>query len=108
MEGAARAVVERLRAERRREGWRWMRPTWVRIAAALALLIGGALVARGTFRPRVVIPSGADLSGLSAAQLQELLAGLDQTLSGSASDTLDDLDGLTEEQLRAVIESLEG
>lgn len=113
VEATARGVLERLRAEPRAEGWMWRGPVWLRVAAALLVLAGGAILARNTLQPPatpLAISSGADLSGLSPAELQELLAGMDQTLNPAVSqaDSFDDLDGLTEEQVRAVLESLEG
>lgn len=116
VEAVSRAVLERLRTEPRSQGWTWIRHTWLRTAAAIVVLLGGAAVIRdpwGTERPRALatITVGADLSGLSASELQELLASLDQTLNLALPQPTDAdgrLEGLTEEQLRAMLESLEG
>jgi hypothetical protein len=119
VEAVSRVVLERLRTEPRSREWTWIRSTWVRIAAAVVVLLGGAAVVRVWWwaerplpaRALATIPVGADLSGLSAAELQELLAGLDQTLNLAVplpSDSDDRLEELTEEQLRTMLELLEG
>jgi hypothetical protein len=113
VEAVARGVLDRMNAAPHADGRAWLRPGWLRVAAALLVLLGGAMLARQAFQPSrqalAVIPTGDDLSGLSPAQLEALLAGLDQTLdAASQPDSADALEGLTEEQLRAVLQSLEG
>ena len=112
VERAARAVVERLRAGPRAEGWTWLQPAWLRIAAAAILVIGGGLVTRAVVWQRapasaVVAPVGEDLTDLSTEQLREALTVLDQPSSvEGAGDT--GVEGLTAEELRALLQTLEG
>ena len=118
VEATAQAVIEQLRRAPRAARWSrpsWIQPTWLRIAAAIVVLVGGVLVARA------VLPVGDsnghdvahfvtdDLSGLSTEQLAEVLSTLDQTLDAGGTmlpeTGLEDLDA---QQLRAVLRSLEG
>lgn len=116
VEGTAAAVLERLRHEGVRPGsrWRWVRPAWWRVAAAIVLLAGAGLVARSQFFPHETAPLSrylsADLQGLTSDQLQEVLSTLDQTLSDSTPlvPAEDDWNDMTTEQLQAVLRSLEG
>jgi hypothetical protein len=114
VERTATAVVERLRREPRAAGWRWMQPAWLRIAAAVVLLLGGALVVRTVIRGDATSHDVAhfvtdDLSDLSAEQLAEVLSTLDQTLDlGSTTVPEAGLEDLDAQQLRAVLRSLEG
>lgn len=114
VEHTARAVVARLRAERDAPHRLWARiPTsWLRIAAALILVAGGSIVARGIW-PR---PSGVatqvetvDLGELSPAQLRAVLSSLDQPGAQEPVATQDvGLEDLTPQQLRTLLASLEG
>ena len=114
VERTAQAVVERLRAEPQARRWTWIQPAWLRIAAAIVLLVGAGLVTRGLLRgpgggASVVLPVGADLGDLSAEQLREILTALDQPLEpASAAPQGTGFEGLTERQLRALLRSLEG
>lgn len=113
VEATATRVLERLKRERQTSRWAWMRPTWVRIAAVAVVLLGSALfVVERLNRDRgpVAIPPGAELYGLSTSELEELLATLDQTLDLDAPlpGAGDGLDELNEDQLRTMLESLEG
>jgi hypothetical protein len=85
VDATAAAVLERLRNEPEVARFRWTQPAWLRIAAAAIVLLGGVLVARQ------LIPGGDgrhgpahfvsdDLRGLSADQLREVLSTLDETL----------------------------
>jgi len=113
VERVAAAVVERLRAEpagAMRPAW--LQPAWLRIAAAVVVLVGGGLVWQTMKNPT---PSHVahfvtdDLSDLSAAQLQDVLNTLDETLdSGSTTLPDSDLEDLDAQQLQAVLRSLEG
>ena len=112
VERTARAVVERLRAEPRAGRWTWLQPAWLRIAAAAILVIGGGLVTRAVVWHRapgsaVVVPVGEDLTDLTAEQLREALTVLDQPVSEEGAADLG-LDGLTADELRALLQTLEG
>ncbi|MGH7673122.1 MAG: hypothetical protein ACREMC_09485 [Gemmatimonadales bacterium] len=115
VEAMAQAVIEQLRQAPRASRWSWRQPAWLRIAAAVVVLAGGALMARR------VLPGGPsnghgvahfvtdDLSDLSAEQLAEVLSTLDQTLDvGSTTLPEAGLEDLDARQLRAVLRSLEG
>jgi hypothetical protein len=116
VERTTAAVIGRLRAEPPRASrWSWMQPTWLRIAAALVVLVGGGLIARRAF----VQPGNAghaiahfvrdDLTDLSRDQLREVLNRLDETLDLGRTQTSEvDLENLDAQQLRAVLRSLEG
>lgn len=85
VERTARAVVAGLRERPRATAWGWivMRPTRLKIAAMLVLALGVGIVARGAWRgpmPQgaVVVPLEDDLSGLTAEQLREAIDSLDQ------------------------------
>lgn len=109
----AARVVERLRSEPAAAARpSWIQPAWLRIAAALLVLVGGGLVLRQVWSPTTA--HGAhfvtdDLSDLSADQLRDVLATLDETLD-LRSTTLPeaDLEDLDAQQLQAVLRSLEG
>ncbi|HEX9703875.1 MAG TPA: hypothetical protein VGA20_01330 [Gemmatimonadales bacterium] len=114
VEATAAAVVERLKqapaADRR-----WIAPPWLRIAAALLLVISAALLARalgpGPADQITVLSTGADLQGLSTSELEALLASLDQTLNLAVpqpDSSSEGLDELTPDELRAVLRTLEG
>ena len=112
VERTARAVVERLRAGPRAERWTWVQPAWLRIAAAAILVIGGGLFTRALVWQRapgsaVVVPVGEDLTDLTAEQLREALTVLDQPVSEEGAGDLG-LDGLTADELRALLQTLEG
>lgn len=109
------AVVERLRSDASRatgRAWGSIRPTWLRMAAAVLVLAGGGLVVRQMGGPTTA--HGAhfvtdDLTDLSADQLQDMLSTLDETLElGSTTLPEADLDDLDAQQLQAVLRSLEG
>jgi hypothetical protein len=108
----AARVVEQLRREPVGARPTWMQPAWLRIAAAVLVLVGGGLVLRQVRSP--VVSHGAhfvtdDLSDLTADQLQDVLNTLDETLNlGSTTLPEVDLEDLDAQQLRAVLRSLEG
>ena len=112
----ARKVVERLgEAPARRTIW--VQQTWMRIAAAVVIVIGGAAVAT---RLTPLHPAGGgahgahfiadDLSDLSADQLRDVLQGFDELVSGDSVVVPDstDLRELDPQQLRTMLRSLEG
>jgi len=113
VERVAARVVERLRVEplgATRRGW--LQPTWLRIAAAVVVLVGGGLVWRQL--GHATAPHGAhfvtdDLTDLNADQLRDVLNKLDETLNlGSTTLPDGDLEDLDAQQLQAVLRSLEG
>jgi hypothetical protein len=119
VERTAEAVVTRLRQEPRGAGrvWAAFDPAWLRIAAALVLVVGAGLVARGAFQPAplsepaLAVPgAGPELSELSAPQLEELLRTVAEPGgardAGAAPDV--GLEDLSAPQLRALLASLEG
>jgi hypothetical protein len=117
VERTAQAVVERLRGESppRVARWSWVQPAWLRIAAAVIVLVGGgALVARQTLWPGGVGHAPAhlvtdDIGDLSADQLREVLSTMDDLLNvGGTSQPDVQLDDLDAQQLRSVLRSLEG
>ena len=112
VEATARAVVERLRAEPRARRWQWIAPAWLRIAATVVLVAGAGLVTRAVIRTSPGDDGhyvAEELHDLSADELRQLLASLDQTLDLDEPRSPDaGLQDLNEEQLRAVLRSLEG
>ena len=113
VEATARKVLAGLReqpATRRA----WIEVHWLRIAAAIVLLVGGGLAVR---RIVPVDPADAqhthlvadDLGDLTADELKDVLDQFDEIV-GSASLMSDstDLRELDAQQLRAVLRSLEG
>ena len=115
VERVAARVVERLR-EAPADATRptWLQPAWLRIAAAVVLLVGGGLVWRQFGNPTGGTPHAAhfvtdDLTDLSPDQLRDVLNTLDETLNlGSTTLPDGDLDDLDAQQLQAVLRSLEG
>jgi hypothetical protein len=109
----AALVVERLRSEpARTRGPTWIHPAWLRIAAAMLVLVSGGLVLRQVWSPT---PTHGvhfvtdDLTDLTADQLRDVLNTLDETLDlGSTTLPEADLEDLDAQQLRAVLRSLEG
>jgi len=114
VERTAAAVVTRLRAERQAPRPLWARRPagWLRIAAALVLVGGASIVARGLWpRASGVAPQveTIDLGELSPAQLREVLNSLDQPGALAPVPAQDvGLEDLTPQQLRTLLASLEG
>ena len=115
VEATAQKVVQRLRDEPAHRPT-WIHPNWLRIAAAVVIVVGGAFTLRQVW-PTVESDTHVaqflpdDLSDLSPEQLREVLSLLDEIV---ASDTVavpessTDLRELDAQQLRAVLRSLEG
>ncbi len=113
VEAIAQAVIERVRAERA-AGERigvWPQRQWLRIAAALVIVVGGGALASRILRTNQppVASAPADLDGLSTDQLKQVLDGVGES-GGEAVVSVQDvsLDDLSTVELRALLESLEG
>ena len=110
-EQTAAAVLARLRAPVRTVHW-WERPALLRMAAAVALVVGGGVVAMKTLHQNAggqtaAAPVVASLQTLSPDELEEVLDSLateGSTNEGSAAGLHD----LTSEQLRELLQRMEG
>lgn len=112
VEATARKVVERLREQPRRTVW--IHETWLRVAAAVVIVVGGA------FALRQVLPDSEshiahlvadDLNDLSTDELQAVLTSFDDLVtndSAAVPESSTDLRELDAQQLRAVLRTLEG
>jgi len=116
VEATARKVVERLREQPARRPT-WISVQWLRIAAALVLMMGGAYALHQVWPTRENAGHGAhfvadDLNGLSTNELQDVLDRFDEMISGSSTATpveaSSDLRELDPQQLKRVLRSLEG
>jgi hypothetical protein len=114
VERTAQAVLARLRAEPRETGarWAWMQPAWLRIAAAVVIVVGAGGIARSVFRDRTataVAAAGTELNDLSTEQLRAVLETVEQPATEETISAQDvSLDDLSAPQLRALLRSLEG
>jgi hypothetical protein len=115
VDAVARNVVARLREQPTARPV-WQRPEWLRIAAALVVLIGGAVAVQRSWPGRGDADHSAhfvadDLSDLSTDQLRDMLGRFDE-LVGSTGGALPengaDLHELDAQQLRQMLRSLEG
>ena len=93
--------------------WVGQAPAWLKVAAAAVLIVGVAVVARRPSRtppPPVaaVVPLSEDLSGLSAAELRETFTALDQPVGDEGGGLDTGLEGLSPDELRSLLRSLEG
>lgn len=108
VEATAEAVVRRLR-EPATVAQRWSLTSALRIAAVVAVLVGGGMViSRVVPQPAATDVALIDLVDLTAEDLNELLATFDETLEGSAADPDAGFEGLTEQQLRELLRTMEG
>jgi len=112
VEATAQAVLVRLRDAPARSFAVpfWARPAAIRIAAALVVLLGGGFIARATWMREHPADHfvAEDLNDLSADDLRQLLATLDETLDADAAgDTDAGLEGLDAQQLRELLRTLE-
>ena len=114
VERTAQAVLARLRAEPRTAGarWAWIQPAWLRIAAAVVIVVGVGGVVRSVFRDRTaaaVAAAGTELNDLSTAQLRAVLEAVELPATEETISAQDvSLDDLSAPQLRALLQSLEG
>ena len=114
VDATARKVVQRLREPAPRVTW--IPQTWMRIAATVVILVGGAVALRqvriGGDSPEHVAHFVADdLNDLSADQLRDVLSSFDvivTTDTVAVPESSGDLRELDAQQLRAVLRSLEG
>ena len=108
VEATARKVVERLREQPVRQTT-WIQATWLRIAAALVLMVGGGLVmARVVKNTQHPTPDthliADDLRDLSTDDLRSLLTSFDQIINESVvPDSTADLPELDAQQLRQLL-----
>ncbi len=116
VEATARKVVERLRKQPVRRTV-WIQQTWLRIAAALVIVLGGTVVASRKFPSRSGVGAHAahlvadDLNDLSTDELRDVLAAFDEMINSDSvavPEGSTDLHELDAQQLRAVLRSLEG
>ena len=118
VERTAAAVVQQLREQPAATPTWWLRPAWLRLAAAVVLMLGAGVVYRGVgMGPRepalavVVWPGDDRLSELSSEQLRALLQSFDQPVleeEGLGSPQEAGLEDLSAAQLRELLLSLEG
>ena len=115
VERTARLVVERLRQQPAARP-AWIQIAWLRIAAVLVIVVGGAFAVRQVWprhehRGDTAHFVADDLSDLSTDQLRDVLARLDETLDRRTTvlpEGSTDIDELDAQQLRVVLRSLEG
>jgi uncharacterized NAD(P)/FAD-binding protein YdhS len=116
VEAMAQKVVQRLREQPAARRPVWIQQTWLRIAAAIVIVVGGAFALRHVWSTR---DSGAhvahfvadDLSDLSADELRAVLTSFEALVAGDSvavPESGTDLRELDAQQLRAVLRSLEG
>lgn len=107
VDAAARKVVERLR-EQPVQRTTWVQSTWLRIAAAVVLVVAGGLGVKSLIPdPESPVPMhliADDLRDLSTDELQTLLTSFDQILDESVvPDSTADLPELDTQQLRELL-----
>ncbi len=113
VERTAQAVLAGLRRPARERTWLvWTQVAWVRAAAMVVLLVGIGVVMQPRTEPVRSAwedpPAGA-VQDLSADQLTRVLDELDQPVDVTVPASEDaGLEDLSEPQLRALLQSLEG
>jgi len=115
VDGIARQVLQRLREEPARQTT-WIHQTWLRIAAAVVILVGGAFALRSVWSNsdagnHVAHFVADDLNDLSTDELEAVLTSFDDLItvdSVAVPESSDDLRELDAQQLRQVLRSLEG
>jgi hypothetical protein len=114
VEATARKVVAQLREQPARRA-SWIQPAWLRIAAALVIMVGGAVAVRQSIvratnsHPAHLVAD--DLNDLSADELRDVLTSFDELINNDSvavPEGSTDLRELDAQQLRAVLRSLEG
>ena len=114
VERTAQVVLQRLRTEPHAHGWVWMQPAWLRIAAAIVVLVGtGAVAVRmrtPSLNPPPVATAGGELGDLSAEQLRAVLETVEHPRGEPPIVSVQEvgLEDLSAPQLRALLQSLEG
>lgn len=117
VERTAQAVVARLRTEPRADirVLGRIRPAWLRIAAALLMVVGAGVVALNVRIPLSTTPvppatASGELSELSGDELRAVLEAVGQPGGEQQEVSPQDLslEDLSAPQLRALLESLEG
>ncbi|HWC72667.1 MAG TPA: hypothetical protein VG454_01925 [Gemmatimonadales bacterium] len=113
------AVARRVLAELRQAPVRrrtWIEVHWLRIAAAMVILVGGGLLVQQMI-PDTDVPGqhgnhlvADDLGDLTTDQLRDVLDRFDEMVGGTTPllDSSSDLRGLDEEQLQNVLRSIGG
>jgi len=116
VDATARKVLERLREQPARRPT-WNPGQWLRIAAALVVVMGGAYAIHQVWPTRENVGHAAhfvadDLNGLSTNELQDVLERFDEMIGGSGTaaqvEGSGDLRELDPQQLKRVLRSLEG
>ena len=117
VEATARKVVQRLREQPAPRAI-WIQQAWVRIAATVVIVVGGAVVAsrltpghRSGVSPAHAHLVADDLSDLSADELREVLTSFDAIVAGDSGvvpESGTDLNELDTQQLRTLLRSPEG
>jgi hypothetical protein len=119
VQATAQQIVARLREQPVERRPFWIQQTWLRIAAALVLVVGGSAIGLQLL-PRHGSVAGVnahpahliadDLNDLTADQLRDVLSSMDQIVSTDSvvAPENNDLHELNAQQLRAMLRSLEG
>jgi hypothetical protein len=116
VEATAQQVVARLREQPARRST-WIHAQWLRIAATVVLVMGGAFAIHQVWSTQGSVGHPAhfvadDLSGLSTDELQDVLDRFDEMISETGAavppEGGSDLHELDAQQLRRVLRSLEG
>lgn len=114
VDATARQVVERLREQPARRTV-WIHETWLRVAAAVVIVVGGAFALRqvwsGNEPAHIAHLVADDLNDLSTDELQAVLTSFDDLVTNDSvavPESSTDLRELDAQQLRAVLRTLEG
>jgi hypothetical protein len=108
VEATAQKVLQRLREQPARRPI-WVQATWLRIAAAVVILVGGAITLRQVWPDtgsddHVTHFIADDLRDLSTDELRTLLTSFDEIIAESGvPDSTSDLQELDAQQLRELL-----